>query len=415
MDEIGYFSIRSNCALCESRKIENVLSFKPTPIANTFHTLETYSDSLKGNKIPLSLLKCEDCGHVQIRELIREDFLFNSYPYKSSTSRSMRQRLEQLALNYCARYPEASSVVEIGSNDNYLLKCFSSKGLKCLGVDPAFDPEMDFSSEDVMQIKDFFNDTIVDEILEKIGYPDLIIANNVLAHNSDLNRIFKGISLLTSKKSRVFMEVSYLGSVIEKSLIDTIYHEHFSYHSIRSLDRFVRKFDLEIFEIKEFDAHGGSVRLGMRRKTSEEDISDLEKYRTLEESLDTWENWSKLQLFVDKLGEKITHSVVKEMDDVPLFGYGISAKFSTLYHGVGLEGIPFSGFLDDNPLKIMKLAPGTNRLIEDSAILKGLQIFDLFMFSWNYASEILKRFEKSAPRRTWIPLPELMHIRGTML
>ena len=226
--------------------------------------------------------------------------------------------------------------------------------------------------------------------------------------------IFKGIELLMGDNTLFIMEFSYVLDVFEKLLFDTIYHEHMSYHSINSLSKFLSNFDLQIVDVTRFNAHGGSARIYVKKYKKNlipnQKVTDLQ---AIEQSVGLANKKAWLQ-FEGRLGQ-LKQSINSELDKIfndgkSIIGFGVPAKFTTLFHVLGLNENHFKYIVDDNPLKHGKLAPGTNLEIYPTKKLISEKPDFVFIFSWNYQDEISKRIwsDNLVNYGVIIPLPELL-------
>jgi hypothetical protein len=409
-------SKKLKCVLCNSIKLEKVTNFPPTPIANQLFDPESLP--LEGQEfLPLNLCLCLDCKHLQIDTLVDPTILFADYPYVSNSSMAMAKRLDTLAEKYISQFNLSNSdlVVEIGSNDGYLLSQIKSSGCKVLGIDPAIIATDIAIRSEIPTIVDFFSSRVARTILDDYSTPKLIIANNVLAHSDSLQDIFSGISILMGPDSTAVIEFSYVVDVFEKLLFDTIYHEHTSYHSIAPLKLFLIQFNLEIFDVERFDAHGGSARVFIKKIGARQPISpsvELAIHYEAVLGIHKAKTWDGFNQRVSELAEKLNKEIseIKARGET-LLGYGIPAKFTSLFHILGLREIDFDFIVDDNPLKIGKLAPGTRIQISSPADTPVLD--NAVIFSWNYSTSIVENIVKAERVRNTIllPLPEFRVIK----
>ena len=409
------FQIRDKCVLCTSNDLEQVFELAETPIANRFP--KTLKDATRDSsiRIPLTLLICNFCQHVQLRELVEPEILFEDYPYVSVSNETMKERFVKLSSEIVKKSiaEKSNTVLESGSNDGFLLKQLQDYGLQVLGVDPAKNIAHSANHLGVSTIIEFFGPHVVNEILEKIGKPKVIIANNVLAHSSKLREIFLALTELMDTSTHLYVEFSYLIDILDNTLLDTIYHEHTSYHHLLPLTKFLNEFGLKIVEATRFGAHGGSVRLMITMKSNplvaREDLNALlddEKRRSLESS--NCETWLKFRLRAKLLEHQLKatlHADFAKTGQKPV-GYGISAKFTTLYFGLKLDEFEISDFFDDNPLKIGNFVPGTTKRIQSSEDLNPAFGQTIFLFAWNYKTEVISRFNrKGIYGNLIVPLP----------
>jgi hypothetical protein len=405
------YSVKKRCVLCHSANLVTLIEFPMTPIANEI--TGACNENIEFEKFPLILGMCLECKHIQLLSMIDPVRLFSQYTYQSNSNKTTEARLDSLAYKLDETYGVKNSkkVLEIGSNDGHLLEAFSKRGWKILGVDPAENIAAIANARGIETINDFFGSSLLPVIEEKISTPDLIVANNVLAHSDELVDIFEGISSLMGTETVLILEFSYLGDVFEKLLFDTIYHEHTSYHSILSLSSFLKRYELELFDLERISAHGGSLRVHIC-KSSTRLISpeiNLLLQREKENKLDEIKTWSNFAERIDTLKVKV-HEEINELTKAngKLVGYGVPAKFATLFHVLELDSSKFDYLVDDNEIKIGGFGPGTSLSIKSFfEFEKSGGTDNLFLFSWNYAEEIVEKLisRKLVRSKIIIPLP----------
>ena len=229
---------RSTCRLCASLNLQQVLSLEPTPPANAFVPKELIGTNQTA--FPLDIFFCPSCGHVQLLDVVDPKILFENYVYISGTSPLFVNHFKDYANDVLRNYhpPKDGLVIEIGSNDGTLLGFFKSAGHTVLGIDPAKDISQDATERGIETWCEFFTHDLSTKIKTQLGLAHVITANNVFAHADDLVGIVDGIRNLLTPEGVFVFEVSYLLDVFEKTLFDTIYHEHLAYHSVSPLQQF---------------------------------------------------------------------------------------------------------------------------------------------------------------------------------
>ncbi len=411
-DEI--LSIKTNCVLCESEDLQLLISFPKTPIAN--HLIPAPNKYPESKLYPLDLGICNGCGHIQLLTIISSTLLFQNYPYISVTNPEASNRLISLSteLNDIFSEKKEKFVIEIGSNDGFLLKNMKNLGWQVLGIDPAENIAEIALKNGVETVIDFFSEENAIQILKNYRPADLIVANNVLAHSDSLNDIFRGINLLMHEESMLVMEFSYVADIFEKLLFDTIYHEHTSYHSVTSLIPFLAKNEMEIVRAVRISAHGGSLRLYIKKQGSnlnkDGSVANLVNHEK-RIGLNKKENWKNFNLRINKKSQEIITLLAKlKSEGNDIVGYGVPAKFATLFHVLGLKPEFFDYLVDDNLLKHGCYGPGTSLLIKPVEELVNNKPDFVFLFSWNYREQITgKIFEHHlVSKGTITPLPELL-------
>jgi hypothetical protein len=402
--------MKYNCLLCNKSAVEQVICLPKTPLANSLPL-----DNVEVDFYPLDLGICKSCGHIQLTYIVNPQVLFTDYPYLSNSGSQSVDRLDLLADDLHSKFPakEKKVVIEIGSNDGYLLKQFKNKGWLVLGIDPSVKASSIANESGVENICDFFSPELANRISISHNNPDLIIANNVLAHTDKMNEIFSGITKLMTNSTILVVEFSYALDVYEKMLIDTIYHEHMSYHSLIPLTIFLNKFNLCIFDAIRFDAHGGSLRIYIKKIIPSIVVSPIVESLIKQEKnlkLSSAETWAIFEKKLKKIRLDINELLSKLVDnDKRIVGFGVPAKFTTLFYALGLDQRYFYYLVDDNPLKHYRFAPGTNLQIFDSSRLQTDTPDYIFIFSWNYAESITTRIYENqlSTEGIIVPLPIL--------
>jgi hypothetical protein len=290
---------------------------------------------------------------------------------------------------------------------------FQSLGWKVLGVDPARTVVDLAIARGVETICDFFSTSISELIVKERGKPNLIVANNVLAHSDDLRDIFKGIQNLMDDETVLVLEFSYGLNVFQNYLFDTIYHEHMSYHTLLPLHTFLKSVGMRIFDAEPFDAHGGSLRLHVCLISSnrkQEVIVDKLSSNEVASGIYRIESWNNYYLHLMNIKSALKSNLIRLRSlKETIVGYGVPAKFSTLFHFMDLEESAFCFLVDDNPSKQGLYAPGTILKIQSPDVLKENPVDHIVLFSWNYENELSQRIKRDslAKSSVIIPLPEL--------
>lgn len=360
------------------------------------------------------MVLCEKCGHVQLGVILDTSFVFSDYPYRSNSGKTSVERLENLALNLHKRFKTNSpsrtfKIFEIGSNDGSLLKFFKRLGCEVLGIDPAREAVMDAQSSGINTIHGFFTNQSPNLYSDIINEWDLIVINNVLAHTNNVNEVLAGISAIMSSETKLIIEFSYLVDVFEKNLFDTIYHEHISYFLLNPLVEVLSKYNLKVFDVEKFDAHGGSLRVFAVKNENNASINIAVKELLIYENnlkLDVLDNWLPLRDSLKVLESKVNKSLESfNLSGLDVVGYGISAKFTTMFYGLNLKADYFKYFVDDNANKIGKYVPGIDVKIQSVDTLNRSTAQVIFVFCWNYASDVETFIRKNCPSVKFIIVP----------
>ena len=249
------------CRFCNASLTHTLVDLGVTPLANSY--LKAADIARPEPVYPLHVYVCERCFLVQAQSVVPPEDIFSDYAYFSSYSDSWVEHARRFAEMAVQRFTlnRRSKVVEIASNDGYLLKHFVARGIPCLGVEPAANvAEVAIQAGVRTEIR-FFGTQTASALAEKGGRADLIVANNVLAHVPDLNDFVEGIALLLKPSGVVSIECPHLLQLLKYNQFDTIYHEHFCYFSLFTLEKIFVAHGMEIFDVEELSTHGGSLRI----------------------------------------------------------------------------------------------------------------------------------------------------------
>jgi SAM-dependent methyltransferase len=414
------FERRETCALCDARGSALAVAFSlaPTPPANDF-VIEADLDKPQPS-IPLTLLLCTSCGHLQLAEIVDPARLFGHYVYVSGTSSVFVAHFRDYAKDTISRFGlgATSFVVEIGSNDGTLLRQFMEQGVPhVLGIDPAKEIAAAAVEHGVPTIEGFFTADLADELLDKYGPAALVCANNVFAHAEDLAGFATGVRRLLADDGVFVFEVSYLVDVLSSLLFDTIYHEHVSYHAVTPLVTFFERLGMRLFDAQRVSTHGGSIRCYVSRASASHRESDelrsiLESERRLALfDLDTYRAFKKRIVARGQALRDRLSTIVGQGQRVA--GFGAPAKLTTLMYEFGLSGSDFQFIVDDSILKQGRFTPGMHIPVVPRTRLFESRPEWCVIFAWNFADSIVQsnRDYLREGGRFLVPLPELRDIQ----
>ena len=404
---------RTTCRLCGGGDLEEVLSLTPTPPANAFVSSDQLSDEQA--VFPLDLFMCASCAHVQMLDVVDPAVLFENYVYVSGTSPIFVRHFEAYANALIDRFspPAGSLAVDIGSNDGTLLRFFKEAGLRTLGIDPAKEIARKASAEGIETWDTFFHDKVARRIAAQKGRAHIITANNVFAHADDLGGIIDNVRDLLAPEGVFVFEVSYLVDVYEKTLFDTIYHEHLAYHSVNPLAQFFEAHGMTLIDTVRVDTHGGSLRgIAALAGGPQETKPSVGEMIALEEDmgLDRPETMRAYSARIDAVKAELT-ALLRELkaQGKTIAGFGAPAKATTLmYHfGIGPEQIDF--IADDSPLKQGLFSPGLHIPVVPSSEIYERNPDYLVLLAWNFADPIMAKHAAFAENggKFIVPLPKV--------
>lgn len=389
-------SKRLDCRVCKSTTLKKVFSFGPTPLANAF--LRKDQLDLPEAFYPLDVYFCQVCSMLQLGHVVSPRLLFSDYVYVSSTSPVFVSHFKKFADNATLRFVlnNNSLVIDIGSNDGILLKPFREKGVRVLGIEPAKHIAKIASDGGVETIPQFFSLELARRIVVKYGKARLITATNVFAHIDNLDEVIKGLDYLLDSKGVFMMEAPYIVDFIEKKYFDLVYHEHLSYWGVRPLKILFERFNMEIFDVKKVDSHGGSIQVFVKRKSgfhkiekSVKEFLDLEKKMMLDKA-ETYYSFEKQIL--DNKAKLITLLTNLTIHNKKIVGFGAPAKGNTLlnYFKIGQEMLSY--IIDDSPYKQGLYTPGTHIPVVGPKKITTDNADYIMVLAWNFAESVIDKY-----------------------
>lgn len=402
------------CRFCGAQLKDVFVNLGMSPLSNAYIT---QSELDKGEKFyPLKAYVCSSCFLVQLQEFETPDVIFSDYAYFSSYSDTWLEHARRYTDMMIERfqYSKDALIVELASNDGYLLKNFVEKGIPVLGIEPAENVAEAAINNGIPTIAKFFGVSLAKELASENKNADLIIGNNVLAHVPDINDFVGGIKILLKPGGIVTIEFPHLLNLIEHNQFDTIYHEHFSYLSLIAVAAIFEKHGMNIFDVDEIPTHGGSLRIyGAHIDNADREISSevpllLEK--ETKAGLDDLKVYHNFSERVNKLKRTILDALIKiKNDNKKIVAYGAAAKGNTLLNFCGIRTDIIDYVVDRNPHKVGKYLPGTHIPILDVNEIKNDKPDFLFILPWNLKDEIIKQnsFIRSWGGKFIVPIPDI--------
>jgi C-methyltransferase C-terminal domain/Putative zinc binding domain/Methyltransferase domain len=345
---------------------------------------------------PLRVLVCESCWLVQTEDFAGFDDMFSAeYAYFSSFSSTMLEHVKQYSQAMTARFGlnASSCVVEVASNDGYLLKNFKAVGIPCYGVEPTASTAKAAREIGIESIEEFFGEKLANRLVSEGRQADLTAANNVLAHVPDINDFVSGFTLLLKDQGVSTFEFPHLLNLVEKAQFDTIYHEHFSYLSLTAVNTIFKANGLSVFDVEEVATHGGSLRVfAQKSSTGKHALSPrVAAMLAREEALGmkTAAYYGKTQADAVKIKRDLLKFLLKAQEEGKIVAaYGAAAKGNTLLNYAGVRDDLVQFVIDLNPAKQNKFMPGSRIPMMGADVLDSAKPDYMLILPWNLEVEI---------------------------
>lgn len=367
------------------------LSLGSTPVANRLLPLEGVAHE---DSFPLEVGVCERCALVQVMHDLPRDALFDDdYPYFSSFSDSLRVHSEAHAEQLIAERglgPD-SLVIEVASNDGYLLRAFRNRGIPVLGIEPTAGPAAAARSEGIETIQEFFGVALAEQLVAKGIQADVVIANNVMAHVPDLNDFVAGLAAIVKPDGIVSVENPNIWDLVEETEFDTIYHEHYCYFSTLAVDTLMTRHGLTLFDVQRFEElHGGTLRWRMNKTGTSGPGAQQRLAAEREAGLDTFAFFAGFASKVTTLQNELREMLAElKSRGASIAAYGAAAKGATLLNSTGIDVSTIDFVADRNDHKQGKLMPGARIPIEAPEQLVRRRPDYVLILAWNMRKEIV--------------------------
>ena len=406
------------CRFCNTELKHVFIDLVNSPASNSFLTEEELNEPEVF--YPLKVFTCHKCFLVQVDEYKKSDKIFdNRYVYFSSYSKSWLKHAQQYTEMMMNRFgvDKQSRVVEIASNDGYLLQYYKEKNIPVLGVEPTANTAEVAKSKGIETVVDFFGVRLAKELASKSLHADVLLGNNVLAHVPDIIDFVGGMKILLKKNGVITMEFPHLLQLVANNQFDTIYHEHFSYLSFTTVKSIFESQDLELFDVDELPTHGGSLRIYAKHRedASKQIGSNVERMLKMEQDagitdIKYYSNFSEkaLKIKIDVL----TFLAGQKKQGRNVAAYGAAAKGNTLLNYCGVKNDLISYVVDANPHKQNKFLPASHIPVVNEEHLKNDKPDFVIILPWNLKDEIVSQLHyiKDWGGRFVIPIPALQII-----
>jgi SAM-dependent methyltransferase len=403
------------CQFCATPLVHTLVDLGMSPLC------ESFVSAAQLNQMeafyPLHVRVCSNCFLAQLESYVSPEHIFTEYAYFSSYADTWLKHCEAYTEQMIARFGlnGQSQVIELASNDGYLLQYFIQRDIPALGIEPAANVAKVAIAKGVPTINEFFGQVCARKLVSQGKQGDLIAANNVLAHVPDLNDFVAGIKLLLKPQGVFTGEIQHLMRLMESNQFDTIYHEHFCYHTFVTLEKIFAAHGLTLFDVEEVPTHGGSLRVYARHvEDQSKPVGDRAielRDREIAAGFTTIERYTNFDEQVRETKRKLLDFLIKaKREGKTVAGYGAPGKGNTLLNYCGIRADFLDYTVDRNPYKHGKFLPGTHIPIYPPTKIEETKPDYVLILPWNFKDEIMTQMRGI---RDWggqfvVPIPEIM-------
>jgi SAM-dependent methyltransferase len=405
--------VAGGCRFCGAPLTHSMVDLGVSPLCESFLRVDQV-DAMEAY-FPLHAQVCTDCFLVQLKAYVTPEHIFREYAYFSSYSTSWVQH----AATYCRRIEERlglgpqSLVVELASNDGYLLQHFLPRGIPVLGIEPAINVAQVAIEKGIPTLTEFFGVALADRLVGEGRRADLIAANNVLAQVPDLNDFVAGMARLLKPEGVVTIEVPHLERLLDENQFDTIYHEHFSYFSLGTVGRIAERHGMRLIDVETLASHGGSLRIYLALATSSHPVSAAVPAMLEQEDRAGLWDVATYEAFAKRVHQTkrrlLSFLIAAKEEGKTICGYGAPGKGNTLlnYCGIGPDFLDFT--VDRNPYKHGRFTPGMRIPIRPVEAIDDHRPDYILILPWNLKTEIIRQMRHVTDwgAKFIVPIPEV--------
>ena len=402
------------CRACGVSLRHTFVDLGMSPLCESYRTPEQLNEMEPF--YPLHAYVCEECYLVQLEEYVSPEDIFTEYAYFSSYANTWLQHARDYTSLMVERFAldQQSRVIEVASNDGYLLQYFVEKQIPVLGIEPAVNVARAAIEKGIPTRTEFFGSAFADRLVRETGSADLIVGNNVLAQVPDLNDFVQGLKILLKPSGVITLEFPHLSRLMEENQFDTIYHEHFSYFSFLSTEKIFAAHGLKMFDVDELPTHGGSLRIyACHASDDSKPIQDRVGQLRTREVQDGIADLGHYESFAEQVREtkrKLLSCLIEiKREGKMIAGYGAPGKGNTLLNYCGIRTDFIDYLVDRNPYKQGRYTPGTHIPILPPDQIRKTRPDYVMILPWNFKDEIMDQLSYI---REWggkfiVPIPEV--------
>ena len=403
------------CRFCDNHLTNIFIDLGSSPPSNSYLSKENLNKPEAF--YPLKIFLCENCFLVQIDEYKKSSEIFSDeYVYFSSYSSSWLSHAKDYVDMVIERFGINQDwfIIEIASNDGYLLQYFQKANIPCLGIEPSLKTAAVAKEKKIVVIEDYFGTKLAKNMVSKDTRADLLIGNNVLAHVPNIKDFIKGLKILLNDTGIITMEFTHLMQLIDKNLFDTMYHEHFSYLSLMTVKQIFEAFGLDLFDVEEISTQGGSLRIYVKHKEDQtknisENVQNLLN-KELQKKMDSVDYYQDFQSKANVVKEDLLRFLVEQkLNGKKVIGYGAAAKGNTLLNYCEINEDLIKFVVDISPHKQGKYMPGSHIPIVNEEEIKKFKPDYVLILPWNIKEEIIAQLDyvKKWGCKFVIPMPKV--------
>jgi C-methyltransferase./Hypothetical methyltransferase. len=403
------------CRFCHNELKHTFIDLGMSPLSNAYIPIDKAEHGQMN--YPLHVRVCDKCFLVQLEEFETPSDIFSDYAYFSSFSSSWvkhaKDYTEYMVKTY--DFQKNDQIIEIASNDGYLLQHFKKKNFNVLGIEPAENiAEVAKNEKKIPTISEFFGVHLAKKLLSEGKKANLLLGNNVLAHVPDINDFVEGMKILLADDGIITMEFPHVMNLIEKNQFDTIYHEHFSYLSLLTVQKIFMKHDLRLFDVQEWSTHGGSLRIFACHKACSKYNTEKSVANILEKEIQRGLNKIDTYLHFVEKAKTVKYDLLSllirlKQENKSIIAYGAAAKGNTLLNYCGIHKDFIDYAVDMNPHKQNTLLPGSGIFVYSPKIIRETKPDYILILPWNLKEEIIDqlKYVKEWNAKFILPIPKV--------